>query len=470
VKPTATRSPPARHEGDAGLTLRFWAALLSTALALRLVFSLVLVAGWPLVSDGSAYSEQAKAFTHHFGGTEPYYWPPGTSYVLAVAYEVFGSGRTVARLAMIVISLLSVVATVFLARRVLTDTRGVRLAGWILAVQPSAVFMPSQPFSFDITMLCLTVTVLAVLMAWDRGQARWLAGAGLALGFAATARPGVVSVLVAMIPFGIVAARRSWLAGERARVRGLALGAAAFAVCAIAAVVPALVHNNSVGAGVTISTNNEGNLLLGNNPYTHNYKTWAQGQHPFSEFPPEERAFLEEHITLGGSPERRTEMRDEAIDYMLSNPGITAWRTLNRARAFWGFDYTYSNGLRVGWDAPAPAVAAAAALEIGGWLVLGALVLAGLLLGRGLFLPHRALFLLLVVVAYELPHLIAFSAGRWHLPVLGLLSPFAAAGAVALRSPREAIPVALRSRSLLLALMVFGVIQVEYAYFVLSQT
>jgi hypothetical protein len=78
--------------------------------------------------------------------------------------------------------------------------------------------------------------------------------------------------------------------------------------------------------------------------------------------------------------------------------------------------------------------------------------------------------LLLIVAAYELPHVVAFSAGRWHLPVLALLAPFAAAGTAVLGSPRETVPRVLGSRLLLAALVLFAAIQIEYAYFVLTET
>jgi 4-amino-4-deoxy-L-arabinose transferase-like glycosyltransferase len=452
---------------EAALTLRFWLTLLGVALLARLVFSFGLIADWALVSDGSAYSDQAIRLMAPGPDTQEYYWPPGTSYVLQAAYEVFGVSRHVARLTMIAVSLGSVVATVLLARRVLADDRAARIAGWVLALVPSAVFMPSQPFSFDLTMLGVTLCVLCALVAVDRGQGRWLALSGLAIGVAAAARPGSYSVLLALVPAAVLVAVRLWRAGERRRLGFLAAGALAFAVLAAAPVVPAIVHNHDVGAGATISTNNEGNLLYGNNPFTRDYKTWHQGQHDPAEFPADERAYLEEHWQAGGPPEERRKMRDEALEYMRDNPARTAWRTTNRVRAFWGFDYTYANGLRSYTDAPTPVVGAAGLLEVGGWGVLMALVLAGLVLGRRLFRPSRLLFLLAVVTAYQAPHWIAFSAGRWHLPVLALLAPLAAAGIVALGSPRQALGRVLGSRALLAALAVFVLLQVEYAYFVL---
>ena len=444
---------------------RFWVPLLGTALVVRLLFSLGLIAGWPLVSDGFAYSEQARQMTGELPGTQEYYVPPGTSYVLAAAYELFGSGRGSARITMILVSMLTVVATVYLARRVLNDERTARRAGWIIALLPSAVFMPSQPFSFDVTMLGLTLCVLWSLMAWDRRQARWLALAGLALGCAATARPGVISILAALVPAALLGARGLWRAGERARVRLLAVGAVAFAVLMVAPLLPAINHNDEVGVGATVSTNNEGNLLFGNNPYTRDYKTWHQGQSEATD--PDEVAYLDRWFTLGGPPERRKEMRDEALDYIVDHPGTTAWRTANRVRAFWGFDYTFSNGLRADSAAPLPVVGAAGLLEVGGWFVFCALALAGVFLGRRLFVDRRLLLLLAVVLAYELPHIVAFSAGRWHLPVLAVLAPIAAAGLTALGSPREAFARVRSSRALIIALGVFALIQVEYAYFVL---
>jgi 4-amino-4-deoxy-L-arabinose transferase-like glycosyltransferase len=449
----------------------FWLRLLGVALAVRVLFSLLLVWGWPLTSDGSGYSGQAEGFLRDFPGAGQYYWPPGTSYVLAAVYEVLGAGRVSARLTMIALSVATVAATVLLARRVLDDERAARTAGWVMALLPSAVFMPSQPFSFDVTMLGVTLAVLGALAAYDRGQARWLVGGGLALGLAAVARPGSVSILAALVPIGVVAAVRLWRAGERVRVRALALGAVGGAIGLGAIVAVPLVHHHDIGAGWTVSTNNEGNLLLGNNPYTPDYKTWHLGQHDFDEFGEPARSYLNTHFfNNGGTREQREAMRDDALDYMTGHPARTALRTVNRVRAFWGFDYTYSNGLRADWgEPPLPVAAAAGGLEVGGWLLFGALALAGFFLGRALFRPSRAMLLIAVVLAYEIPHAIAFAGGRWHLPVLALLAPFAAAGVVALgRSPRDVVARVRASRPLLVAIALFLLVQLEYAYFLVT--
>lgn len=331
--------------GGQALDRRYWALLLGTALGVRLLFSVLAMAGLPLVSDDSAYSLQAEGFTRDFPGDEPYYWPPGTSYVLALADELLGASSAVARLTMVAVSLLTLVATVLLARQVLDDPRAVRLTGWILALMPSAVFLPSQPFSFDLTMLGITVAVLGTLLAHDRGRLGWLALAGLGLGVAAAARPGSASLLAALVPIGAVVLARRWRAGERALVGRMALGAVLGTLIAVAAVVPTMLHNCDVGAGAVVSTNNEGNLLFGNNPWTPHYKTWHQGQHAFEDLSPPETAYFKRVFSSDGDPEKRELMREEALDYMGDNPGVTLLRTVNRARAFWGFDYTYANNL-----------------------------------------------------------------------------------------------------------------------------
>ena len=447
---------------------RSWATLLGVALLLRVIFALLVVWDYPLVSDANEYSNQAVRFLDEFPGDTQYYWPPGTSYVLALFYEVFGAGRVAARVAMILLSVAAVATTVLLARRVLRDERAAWLSGWVLALLPSAIFMPAQPFSFDVTLLGVTLCVLLVLVAYDRRQARWLPLAGLSLGLAVAARPGAVTVLAALVPAALVVARRWWRAGERSLVGALAAGSAAFAVCLALAPLPAVLHHHDIGDGLTVSVNNEGNLLLGNNPYTPHYKTWHLGQHEFDDFEPDAAEYLNREFTAGGTLEQRESMRDEALDYMASNPDVTALRTINRARAFWGFDYTYSNSLRAEWEAPLVAAGAAGALEVGGWIVFGALVLTGLFLGRGLFRDARHWFLLAVVVAYQVPYLVAFAAGRWHLPVLALLAPFAAAGLLSLGSLRSAPARILGSKPLLAAIGVFLLLQAEYAFFLVT--
>src|SRR5438876_5885799 len=105
---------------------------------------------------------------------------------------------------------------------------------------------------------------------------------------------------------------------------------------------PAMQHKAARGAGGTISTNNEGNTWLGNNPYTPNYKTSELGQHPVSEFSPPVRRYLQRFTSR---PNEREAQREEALRYIGEHPANTLLRTINRIREFWGFDYTFSRDI-----------------------------------------------------------------------------------------------------------------------------
>ena len=130
----------------------------------------------------------------------------------------------------------------------------------------------------------------------------------------------------------------------------LAAGATAAALVGLACVLPACAHDARSGAGWTVSTNNERNFFLGNNPYTPDYKTSHLGQRSLEELDPEARTYLESFYARS---DQRAAMQHAAIDYMVHHPARTSLRTLNRATSFWGFDYLASREIQNwrGWSA-----------------------------------------------------------------------------------------------------------------------
>jgi len=157
-------------------------------------------------------------------------------------------------------------------------------------------------------------------------------------------------------------------------------------------------------------------------------------------------------------------MRRDAISYITAHPATFALRTANRARAYWGFDYSFTDALRSWGEVPRPALAVAALVEGGSWVALALLALVGLLCGRDLFGSGRLGLLVALVLAYALPHLVVFSAGRWHAPVLGFIAIFASAGLVRLTASRTAWRAVIRTPAVIAAFAVFALIQIEYAY------
>jgi hypothetical protein len=237
----------------------------------------------------------------------------------------------------------------------------------------------------------------------------------------------------------------------------LCLGAVATVVA------PVAWHNATHGAGWTISTNNERNLLAGNNPHTHHYKTShhaqrnqleREAQEYWSRFPDE-------------SPEVRQRMRDEAVSYMVSHPAITSWRTLSRVRAFWGFDYLMSREIQNVYRFGPVALGALLLVEAGGYLAVMALVLIGVVVARDQLVPGAAALLLAAVVGYQLPYAIAFAAGTYHFPAIWLLMPVAGATAhlVTASPSRLAIGGLARRPAVWAALAAFALVQGEYAYY-----
>jgi len=463
-------TPPETATGERriALTRRFWVTLVGVAFAVRAIVALGILGAMPITSDALAYSGQASNLVHHVHGSFPYYWPPGTSYFLYPGYELFGVHDVVARLMTIAASVLAVVTTVLIARRVLRDRRAVMATGWVMALAPEIVLMSSQPYSFDLTLLAINVTVLGLMIGWETGRLRWYALAGLGLGFGALTRPSMLSLVLVLAGFLVLLGLRLRRAGRGADLRRLLVGAAAVAVCAVAVMFPAARHNHAVGQGWTLSVNNDQNLWLGNNPYTPNYKTYWLGQHSLRYFGPETAKYMK-RFAYGSNPtpEQRRRAREEAKRYVLDHPANTALRTVNRVRAFWGFPYTISNNIRTDWHKGDVAFGAALLFEAGGYVLLGLLALAAAVFARPLIRRSRAIFVLALVAVFEIPYALDFSGGRWHYPVLGLLAPFAGAGIAWITADRDRWRLLLKSRPFLIAAAVFIAVQAEYAYFVL---
>jgi hypothetical protein len=247
---------------------------------------------------------------------------------------------------------------------------------------------------------------------------------------------------------------------------------------------PVVAHNAAAGAGWTVSTNNERNFFLGNNPYTPDYKTSHLGQRSLDELSPDARSYLEGFYDR---PDARVAMRHAALQYVLTHPARTALRTLNRATSFWGFDYIASREIQKAFDWGQRKTLPLLALEAGSYLAVLALAVVVLVVGRGrsgdthageppapvrgaLTAPGQALaydrtwcvWLVALALAYELPYAIAFSGGTYHFPVLPLLIPFAA---VAVASPKATWRRLRASGPAWIALALLGAIELQYAYY-----
>jgi len=447
---------------DAEHPVAYTCALLGGAFLLRLLVAQVVLGDMPLVSEALSYSLEGVALREQFPGTRAFFWPPGMPALLAGVYALLGSDLWVSRLVACTLGTLQVALSMALARELLADPRGVRATGWLAALYPPAVLMSGQTYSQHLAGVALTALALFATRLWRAGRAFDGACAGIAWGVGCITRPSMLSVGPALLSLGAVAwwRGRAHFAAAPGWERRVAGGALIGVAVAGAILAPVALHNRRQGAGVTLSTNNEANFFFGNNPYTPNYKTSHLGQRDASHFDPVVRDYLQR---FRSAPDPRTAMRDEALRYISEHPGVTAWRTVNRMRAFWGFDYLMARNIQLSQGLAAGWLLALTALEAGGYALVIALALVTLLCGAGELRRPATWTVLACVAAYQVPYVLAFSAGTYHFAVIGLLFPFA--GLAAARDPRREPPwlQARSSRALWLALAIFVGVQLEYA-------
>lgn len=484
-------------------------------LALSLLVGVVLLRAMPLASDALAYHRQASALLAGEMSGQPFYYPPGASLYLAAFQVVLGEGVWVSRLAVALAHGLVTVFAVLLCREVVwtdrlrlhrtdlvehdapsgPDCRPVPargglplLTGILMASYPPALLLSGQPYPQHVAHVCIVGTCLFWLKALRTHNLIAFLLSGSFLGFAALTRPASLSLGLAFACTGLWTAWRVLPAGTEKRwseLARLAAGAVLTLVTVVLTLVPVLAHNWALGEGLTLSTNNERNLLLGNCRFTPLYKTSHLAQRTFAELPPEFEAYMAD---LEGRDQPRTAMREEALAYIAAKPGEFILRSFNRARAFWGFDYLASRRIQQWFSKGKLSLLPLLALEAGSYILFILLAIKGLFALRrhpdtppassasrragrhpDTQTPNPTVTIILFIVSYQLPYCLAFSGGTYHFPVVALLVPFAALGLVtALREARNRdwqFLLGLRPRWVLAVWLTFLAIQAEYAYF-----
>ncbi len=426
--------------------------------AIRL-FALLLFRGQPLTSDPRSYFDQAIQLSQG-GVSKPYYWPVGTSAAFTPWITLFGASHFVARVAASFYSLMLVPAVMLLTSVTMNRARVTLISGWILALYPPAVLMGVDPQSHIVAAIPFCIAVTSLIRASETRRYRWWIIAGASLGCLAVTRPACL-LLVPILPIlGLWLSSRSARTadvaiGRRSMLVGLGLLVTGFTVV----VWPVASHNFHRGAGLTLATNDSVNLFLGNNRFTPLYWTssLASGSRGAD--------FESYYERLKATGNRNTALRSEAVKYSTSHPSQFAIRTLNRTRAYWGFDYYRTAELRSnGWH-PAP-LGLVLLLEAGGFLVAGLLAIAGLIGPLATRRTWQRDLLLSSVVLLAAPYSLTFSVGIYHFLAMVALMPIIAASAStmlatgAIKSARQLT----RSWPFMACLALVAIIQIEYAY------
>lgn len=440
--------------------LRYVVSLAGVSFALRLLFGLGVVDAMPLMSDAASYDEAAKGMLRVFPGEEAYYWPPGLPALLAGWYWVFGTGVDVARCFSVVISTTNVVLVYELARQELSNEQTARWAGWIMAFYPPSIMMTSQVVSQPVEMTALLAAILLLLFGLRRKKWGWVAGTGVAFGVGVLVRPSLLSVvflLLILLAVRLYRKIRNRLEVAVQPIVGVGVGLLLLG----GMLAPAVVHNHAHGRGWTLSTNNQYNLLLGNNPHTPLYKTNHLASRPLEELSTDARAYLRSVTEKGASGQS---VLREVGAYVWKHPGTTLLRTLNRIRAFWGFDYVASRRIQIAYSLGWGPLVGLLSLEAGGYVIVMLLVLIGLVEGWSQ-LGWETTIIGGVVVGYQIPYWIAFSSGTYHFTLVGLLVPIAALGVRTLTDWIQGRRAFRSTAWLALLIGAFLLLQAEYAYF-----
>lgn len=425
----------------------------------------VVAFGWLHGTD--AYNDAADYFAESvklYEGTReatPFYWPPGTSYYLAGWFTVFGPSIMVARVAMIVLSSLQTAIVCALTYQATGKVRVAALSAWLWALYPPSVLLVFQPYSQHLAAFALAAVAWSGLN-WFRTQSwGWLVTLGVFLGIGCLTRPSLMSVvlLTACTTFVVAIARY----GLNRKTIGTGL-LQAMLVCGTAGAVltPTILHNARTGGGYSLSTNNERNFFLGNNPYTPWYKTSHFAQRHLDELPADARSYL---LSYYDRPNARTAMKAAAVQHIASRPDLALLRTLNRARAFWGFDYLGSRVIQATIQPHRIASLLVLVAEAGGYCLVMVCALLALARFQGQMNRTIIAWYLALACAYAGPYCLAFSSGTYHFPVMGLMIPLAAVGLDSVLGGRWRQ--AISSARAWTVLLIFVAMQVEYAYFTL---
>lgn len=336
-------------------------------------------------------------------GDLPFFTSPLFAYWLGLLYTLAGDSVAVVLAANAVLGVATVALTWDAARRTV-GPRAALAAGILLVGCRAPVFYAGLPEKSALVLFLAAACVDAFAWAEGRGGRRRMAVAGAVAGLAALAHP-LLLVAVPAAALHLVLARRA---------RPALLGAVLYLAGALAAVLPATVHNYARSGEVILVCWNGGAALYAGNERWNTSGMYAP--------PPFSTATIQSEITdYWREAERRTGRplspaessafwTREALREMAEVPARSAARVARRLR--WAFgDYELQ-------DSRTYAFYAERLPSLGGprW-GFGALAVVGLLGAMVSLRDRRATFLIAFAAAYAGALAVFFVYGRYRLPL-----------------------------------------------------
>lgn len=345
--------------------------------------------------------------------------PPLYPTAVAAVWTIAPVGSlTAVRLAQIPFALLTVVLVFAMGRRLFND-RVALLAAGMVAFYPSLLFSGVLVLSEVLFTALLTVTLFGCLRLLDRPSWPIALLTGAALGASALTR----SVMWPFLPPFVVGGLLLLRAPLRVRAALMAVAALGY-LCVVG---PWSVRNTRLqGTFAVVDTMGGLNLMMGNYAHTPEDRMWdavaLTGAESWS-------AHLPAEPPGGGAWTEGTKERwanAQAREYILANPTVFMRRAVLKFADFWGIERDFLAGVQRGmYQMPTWVSAPAAAAVVLGYAALMVLAILGICLAAPEWRPH--VVLLSVVLFICAVHTVVFGHPRYHLPLVPVLSIYAAA-------------------------------------------
>ena len=390
-----------------------------------------------LMGDSRGYDTWAREIASgDWLGREVFYQAPLYPYFLGTLYSLFGRDLLIVRLVQAGLGALACVAVGYAARRLIGWQAGF-VAGLMLALYPPAIFFDGliQKSVLDVVFMTLSIALVARLARADARPRLWIA-LGAALGALSLTRENAVVLVAVVIAWSLLCdrTRMKTAAGESSRSATSRLAPMIAVLAGLAIVLtPVLVRNYRVGGGFYLTTSQFGsNLFIGNNASADGSYVALRAGRGSPEYERIDAKALAEQAT--GRALTPGEVSDYWVgrtrDFITSQPDDWLRLMARKVRLLVSRTEvidTESQESHAEYSGPLRALGSL-------WHFGIALPLA--VLGAFVLWPERRRLWVLYAMAagYALSVIAFFVVARYRHPLVPLILPFSAAGAIAIVS------------------------------------
>jgi 4-amino-4-deoxy-L-arabinose transferase-like glycosyltransferase len=381
-----------------------------------------------MIVDEQHYHTLARNLLHSYG----FAWEPGelTSirpplypFFITLIWMVSGTeSLQLVRAVQILLNLINVFL-IYCLGHLLWGRRIALVAAAGFCFYPSFIAFDFLLLTEVLFTLLLTLMALGyvILTKTERSSVAW--ATGCALGLAALTRSVLWPFPVVLCPLIFFSVQGTpW---TRLRI------ASCFVLGYVLIITPWAVRNTMLqGVFTVVDTMGGLNLHMGNYVHTPLNRAWdaisLTGEQSWAY--DLRREYPDASTWSEGRKEKWAQKK--ALLYMLENPLLTIKRAIVKFCNFWGLERTVIAGWQQGLYHPPQWFSA-----LGTLLITGAYILMMLLASFGLFLAppkngRAHIFLVLLVAFISGVHTVVFGHERYHLPLIPLLLPYAAAAAI----------------------------------------